>query len=594
MRQQGSFIGWDFVGETSNGTCDFWQMANGEGYPVLSTLNGRIPAEPVGSGTVENPYILTDANELGTVWYRPSEHYVLGNDVDLVGTKWTGPPVPFFRGVFDGNGHLLRNVDVNTPSDQYVGLFGCLTTGQIKNLGVEDVSILGNKFVGGLVGYNYGGSIHNCDSTGWVNATGRCVGGVVGENSAYSIVSNCRSTCLVNGGSQVGGLAGGNEGGAIVNCSATGSAAGTYSDVGGLVGLNSLDGSIINCYSSGPVTGGWGVGGLLGVNYGGAVNSCYSTARVASSRIVGGLVGWNESSAINNCYSTGSVTGESDVAGFVGGNWKAYIVNCYSTGLVTVTSDDDVGGFVGGGYYGTGDTVGSSFWDVNTSTWVTSAAGEPKTTSEMKTQSTFIDAGWDFVGEEANGTEDIWFINEGVDYPRLWWEDCSVELGLEFGDFRTVERTRVGRSVFRYVLSVGLTNTTGDDLTDVQLALFSSSPQVTAIIDGHMVLPIIEAHTTIDTFFFDEYFIVEVDRYVNIVPGSFGWQVPCIGVDGCTYKVLMTCIPSVETEITDLVQLSESWLWTGPPGGIADDVVPDGRINFADFATLCQNWLSMR
>jgi hypothetical protein len=26
------------------------------------------------------------------------------------------------------------------------------------------------------------------------------------------------------------------------------------------------------------------------------------------------------------------------------------------------------------------------------------------------------------VGETENGTEDIWWINEGKDYPRLWWE----------------------------------------------------------------------------------------------------------------------------------------------------------------------------
>jgi len=30
--------------------------------------------------------------------------------------------------------------------------------------------------------------------------------------------------------------------------------------------------------------------------------------------------------------------------------------------------------------------------------------------------------GWDFVGETNNGTEDIWRILEGKDYPRLWWQ----------------------------------------------------------------------------------------------------------------------------------------------------------------------------
>jgi hypothetical protein len=44
------------------------------------------------------------------------------------------------------------------------------------------------------------------------------------------------------------------------------------------------------------------------------------------------------------------------------------------------------------------------------------------TASEMQTASTFLDAGWDFVDETENGTDDIWWIDEGQDYPRLWWE----------------------------------------------------------------------------------------------------------------------------------------------------------------------------
>ena len=40
----------------------------------------------------------------------------------------------------------------------------------------------------------------------------------------------------------------------------------------------------------------------------------------------------------------------------------------------------------------------------------------------MLTAATFLEAGWDFVGETENGTDDIWWIDEGQDYPRLWWE----------------------------------------------------------------------------------------------------------------------------------------------------------------------------
>ncbi len=40
----------------------------------------------------------------------------------------------------------------------------------------------------------------------------------------------------------------------------------------------------------------------------------------------------------------------------------------------------------------------------------------------MQPAETLLEAGWDFVVEKANGTEDIWWILEGKDYPRLSWE----------------------------------------------------------------------------------------------------------------------------------------------------------------------------
>ena len=67
-------------------------------------------------------------------------------------------------------------------------------------------------------------------------------------------------------------------------------------------------------------------------------------------------------------------------------------------------------------------TVVASFWDTQTSGQATSAGGTGKTTAEMQTAKTFLDAGWDFVGETKNGMADIWWIDEGKDYPRLWWE----------------------------------------------------------------------------------------------------------------------------------------------------------------------------
>jgi len=48
--------------------------------------------------------------------------------------------------------------------------------------------------------------------------------------------------------------------------------------------------------------------------------------------------------------------------------------------------------------------------------------GSNKTMLAIHGSATFLDAGWDFVDETENGTDDIWWILEGQDYPRLWWE----------------------------------------------------------------------------------------------------------------------------------------------------------------------------
>jgi hypothetical protein len=135
---------------------------------------------------------------------------------------------------------------------------------------------------------------------------------------------------------------------------------------------------------------------------------------------VGGLVGWG-SGDVAQYYSAGVVSGDSSVGGLVGGNGGT-VTHCYSTGSVNGSGDWTIGGLVGYSEWQGHRTVTHSFWDIWTSGRATSAGGTGKTTAEMQTAATFLNAGWDFVGETANGTEDIWWILEGKDYPRLWWE----------------------------------------------------------------------------------------------------------------------------------------------------------------------------
>ncbi len=186
------------------------------------------------------------------------------------------------------------------------------------------------------------------------------------------------------------------------------------------------------------------VGGLVGSNghwdgEGGVLTNCYSSGSISGKNNVGGLVGFNYEGDVIQCYSTAAVGGDSNIGGLVGRNYSL-VMGSYSTGLVRDTrtsvllSDLSpcIGGLVGdelvsasighSANFSSRCIVADCFWNVQSSGQSTSAGGAGKTTAEMQTASTFLEAGWDFVGETANGTEDIWWILEGQDYPRLWWE----------------------------------------------------------------------------------------------------------------------------------------------------------------------------
>jgi hypothetical protein len=119
----------------------------------------------------------------------------------------------------------------------------------------------------------------------------------------------------------------------------------------------------------------------------------------------------------------GSVAGQWYVGGLVGSNtrfsgrYEGSIENCYS--VTAVLGSYQSGGLVGNNVE---REITACFWDVETSGQNISYGGEGRTTLEMQTAGTFLDAGWDFVDESVNGIYDIWRITQGQDYPRLWWE----------------------------------------------------------------------------------------------------------------------------------------------------------------------------
>lgn len=177
------------------------------------------------------------------------------------------------------------------------------------------------------------------------------------------------------------------------------------------------------------ITGGSYGGGLVGLNSG-TISNCFSTGSVSVSNYGGGLVGRN-ASILKDSYSRANVTGNSMIGGLVG--WLiGSVTKSYSTGLVTFVSS-------GGGLVGNGTNVSGSFWDTVTSTKATSPGGTGKTTSEMKTLSTFTTAGWDFVNETTNGSEEIWAINPNYNdgYPFLATQVTTIWTGETSTDWDT-------------------------------------------------------------------------------------------------------------------------------------------------------------
>jgi hypothetical protein len=187
--------------------------------------------------------------------------------------------------------------------------------------------------------------------------------------------------------------------------------AGTGDFVGALVG-DVDDGTVSNCYvEGGSVSGNIFVGGLVGGVLSGSISKCYSNSNVTGEAAVGGLVGSNLRGLISNCYATGSVSGGSNVGGLAGNNELGSIYRCYSAG--SVSGGSNVGGLLGIELQNA--LTWYCFWDIEASGQATSAGGTGKTTAEMRMESTFTAEGWDF-------TTPVWWIDEGVDYPRLTWE----------------------------------------------------------------------------------------------------------------------------------------------------------------------------
>ena len=362
-----------------------WEGKTGEPIPRLLT------DWFIGTGTQADPYQIATAEQLVLIAKAPilwDKCFVLVSDLDLATISIRPIGVCAgneFAGIFNGNGYVISNLGVGLSegSTSSSGLFGYISKGgQVTRLRFEGAAVVSGDNslnLGILANANYG-TISDCNATGSVSAgnSSNALGGLVGMNRG-TITTSCAAARVVSGESS--------------------------SRIGGFVGQNW--GIITFCHVKADISSGResrGLGGLSGSNEGNnkaLIANCYAVGYIdgaESCRELGGLVGFNLGAKINSSYSAVAVNTENnsfEFSGLLGDNViDGTIEKCYF--LASTDEDEMVNGF-----------------------------GLALTDEQLKQQASFI--GWDFIGETANGTDDTWWIDEGRDYPRLWWELTEVE-----------------------------------------------------------------------------------------------------------------------------------------------------------------------
>ena len=209
---------------------------------------------------------------------KENYNFLLVNDIDL--SEETNLHIPFFKGVFEGNGKVISNFtlddDILSVRFGSYGFFSVTNDAIIQNLILNDFYINSHENSGSLIGISNNTQVSNCSSNGYIHGYGNC-GSLIGESNNTQ----------------------------VSNCSSNGYLFGTYA--GGLIGCVQNNSNIDNCYSRSEVHG-WTVGGftyaggLIGKSISSNVINCYSTGLVEGALINGGLIGFNSYSIVENSF----------------------------------------------------------------------------------------------------------------------------------------------------------------------------------------------------------------------------------------------------------------------------------------------------
>ena len=272
--------------------------------------------------TVDWEIKLYTANDLENLYTYPNAAFKLMNDIDVSSIpEWIpiGDGVSsIFSGRFDGNGHSISNINVNTvsiTSRNSFGFFGTIdgatiTNVHIKNFSFTSVNMNQSYAVGALFGRS-------------VNLSGK-----------PSNISNCKVS------------------GSFAIASQSSSKA-VYA--GGIAGLSTPSNTIDSCINEISISNAHYAGGIVGYDMNSLYSNCLNKANISGTLYAGGIVGYEVYSlTVNNSVNQGKITGPEcagGIAGWAGSGFTGKF--CVNNGSVTSTSkstNNGTGGIVGAAY----------------------------------------------------------------------------------------------------------------------------------------------------------------------------------------------------------------------------------------------------
>ena len=277
----------------------------------IEEINPLTESEAIAQGYT----IIKTADDLQALKDNLSGKYILMNDIDLSGYNWTaiGTKTNPFSGELNGNGHVIKNLQVDDAAGNGIGLFGVIDGANVSNVGLENADINVQNAVGILAGAAEASIITNCYSTGSVRGAG-WVGGLIGQITNATTINNCFSTANVTGtSSQIGGLVGRLDSSSVSNSYAEGSVLGKIF-VGGLIGISVGISNISFSYALGDVKADDNVGGLLGYldDHKIYIDNCYSAGTVEANLSSGGMIGWVDDDSDLCVVTNSKVLGKSE------------------------------------------------------------------------------------------------------------------------------------------------------------------------------------------------------------------------------------------------------------------------------------------